>query len=147
MDCSMPGFPVHHQIPELAQTHIHRVSDTIQPSHPLSTPSPPAFNLSQHQGLFQWVNLCSRWPKYWSLASASLLPMNIQDWSPLELTGWISLPNGTLKSLLRYHSSKASILQHSAFFYGPTLISIYDYWKKHSFDWLDLCWQSHVPAF
>ena len=56
MNCSMPGFPVRHQLPELAQTHVHRVSDTIQPSHPLSSPSPPTFNLSQHQGLFQWVS-------------------------------------------------------------------------------------------
>ena len=56
MDCSMPGFPVHHQLPELAQTHVHQVSDAIQPSHPLSSPSPPAFNLSQDQGLFQWVS-------------------------------------------------------------------------------------------
>ena len=55
-DCSMPGLPVHHQLLELAQTHIHRVSDAIQPSHPLSSPSPPAFNFSQHQGLFQWVS-------------------------------------------------------------------------------------------
>ena len=53
MDCSMPGFPVHHQLPELAQTHVHQVGDAIQPSQPLSSPSPPAFNLSQHQGLFQ----------------------------------------------------------------------------------------------
>ena len=56
MDCSMPGFPVHHQLPEPTQTHVHWVSDTIQPSHPLLSPSPPAFNLSQHQGLFQWVS-------------------------------------------------------------------------------------------
>ena len=56
MHSSMPGFPVHHQLLELAQTHVHQVSDTIQPSHPLSSPSPPAFNLSQHQGLFQWVS-------------------------------------------------------------------------------------------
>ena len=56
MDCSTPGFPVHHQLPELVQTHVHRVGDAIQPSHPLSSPSPPAFNLSQHQGLFQWVS-------------------------------------------------------------------------------------------
>ena len=56
MNCSMPGFPVHHQLPELAQTHVHPVGDAIQPSHPLSSPSPPAFNLSQHQGLFQWVS-------------------------------------------------------------------------------------------
>ena len=56
MDCSTPGFPVHHQLPELTQTHVHRVGDAIQPSHPLSAPSPPTFNLSQHQGLFQWVS-------------------------------------------------------------------------------------------
>ena len=56
IDSGMPGFPVHHQLPELAQTHFHQVSDAIQPSHPLSSPSPPAFNLSQHQGLFQWVS-------------------------------------------------------------------------------------------
>ena len=56
MDCSTPGLPVHHQLPELAQTHVHRVGDAIQPSHPLSSPSPPTFNLSQHQGLFQWVS-------------------------------------------------------------------------------------------
>ena len=56
MDCSTPGFPVHHQLPKFTQTHVHRVGDAIQPSHPLSSPSPPAFNLSQHQGLFQWVN-------------------------------------------------------------------------------------------
>ena len=57
VDCSTPCLPVHHQLPELAQTHIHRVGDAIQPSYPLSSPSPPAFNLSQHQGLFQWVSL------------------------------------------------------------------------------------------
>ena len=56
MDCSTPGFPVHIQLPELAQTHVHQVDDAIQPSHPLSSPSPPAFSLSQHQGLFQWVS-------------------------------------------------------------------------------------------
>ena len=56
MDCSTPGFPVHHQLLELTQAHVHQVGDTIQPSHPLSSPSPPAFNLSQHQGLFQWDN-------------------------------------------------------------------------------------------
>ena len=61
MDCSMPGFPVHHQHPELAQTHVHCVNDAIQPSHPLSSSSPPAFNLSQHQGLFQWVSSSLPW--------------------------------------------------------------------------------------
>ena len=68
MECSMPGFPVHHQLPEFAQTHVHWVSDTIQPSHPLSSPSLSAFNLSQHQGLFQGVVFLIRWPKYWSFS-------------------------------------------------------------------------------
>ena len=65
LDCSMPGLPVHHQLPELAQTHVHRVGDATQPSHPLLS-SPPAFDLSQHQGLFYEWALCIRWPKYWS---------------------------------------------------------------------------------
>ena len=65
MDCSTPGFPVHHQPPELAQIHVHQVSDTIQPSHPLSSPCPPAFNLSQNQGLFQWVSSSYQVARYW----------------------------------------------------------------------------------
>ena len=68
MDCSTPGFPVHHQLLELAQTHVHQVSDAIQPSHPLSSPSPPPFNISQHQGLFHESVLCIWWPKYWSFS-------------------------------------------------------------------------------
>ena len=73
MNRSMPGLPVHHQLPEFTQTHVHRVSDAIQPSHPLSSPSPPAPNPSQHQGLFQWVSSSMRWPKYWSF-SFSIIP-------------------------------------------------------------------------
>ena len=65
MSCSTPGLPVHHQLPEFTQTHIHSVGDAIQPSHPLSSPSPPALNLSQHRGLFKF---CIRWPKYWSFS-------------------------------------------------------------------------------
>ena len=75
MDCSTPGFPVHHHLPELAQTHVHQVSDDIQPSHPLSSPSPPSFNLSQNHGLFKWVVLRNQWPKYWSF-SFSISPSN-----------------------------------------------------------------------
>ena len=82
MNCSTPGLPVHHQLPEFTQTHVHWVGDAIQPSHPLSSPSPLAPNPSQHQGLFQWVNFIS--------ALASFFPMNTQDWSPSEWTGWIS---------------------------------------------------------
>ena len=72
MNCSTPGLPVYHQLPEFIQTHVHRVGDAIQPSHPLSSPSPPAFNPSQHQGLFQWVNLRMRWPKYWCFWTVGL---------------------------------------------------------------------------
>ena len=114
MDCSTPGFPVHHQLPELAQTHVHRVGDAIQPSHLLSSPSPPAFNLSQHQGLFQWIS--SLHQVGWSIGasdSASVLPMNI----PFRIAWFDFLAiQGTLKSLLQHHSLKASILQRSAFF-------------------------------
>ena len=117
MDCSTPGFPVHHQLSELAQTHIHRVSDAIQPSHPLSSPSPPAFNLSQHQGLFQWVSSSHQWPKYWGL-SFSINPSNEYSGVISFRIDWFDLlaVQRTLKSLLQQHNSKASILQCSAFF-------------------------------
>ena len=90
MDCSMPDFPVLHCLPEFAQTYVHWVGDAIQPSHPLSSPSPPAFNLSQHQGLFPNESaLCIRWPG--ASASASVLPMSSQGWFPLGLTGLVFL--------------------------------------------------------
>ena len=75
MNHSMPGLPVHHKLPEFTQTHAHRVSNAIQPSHPLSSPSPPAPNPSQHQGLFPMSQLCMRWPKYWSF-NFSISPAN-----------------------------------------------------------------------
>ena len=86
-DCSTPGLPVHHQLPESTQTHVHWVGDAIQPSHPLSPPSPPAFNLPQHLGLFQWVSFCIRWPSIGVPVSASVLPMNIEDWFPSIFNG------------------------------------------------------------
>ena len=89
MDCSMPDLPVHHQHHKLAETHVSQVSGAIQPSHPLSPPSPPAFNLSQHQGLFQWVSpLYQNGQKIGT--SASIPQVNIQGWFPLGLTGLIS---------------------------------------------------------
>ena len=118
MDCSTPGLPVHHQLPELAQTHVHQVGDAIQPYHPLSSPSPPAFNLSQHRVFSSESVLYIRWPKYWSFSFNVVLPMNIQSErisfkiDQLELLA----VQGTLKSLLQHHSSKASILRCSAFF-------------------------------
>ena len=117
MDCSMPGFPVHHQLLELIQSHVHQVGDAIQPSHPLSSPSSPAFNLSQHQGLFQWVSSSIRWPKYWSF-SFSISPSNEYSGLISFRMDWLDLlaAQGTLKSLLQHHSSKASVLQCSTFF-------------------------------
>ena len=112
MDRSTPGFPVHHQFPELAQTHVHRVSDSIQPSHPLSSPS-PAFNLSQHQGLFQWVSSSHQVTK---VLEFQLQHQSFQ-WISFRMD-WLDLlaVQGTLKSLLQLHSSRASILWPSAFF-------------------------------
>ena len=112
MDCSMPGFPVHHQLAEFAQSHIHWVSDAIQPSHPLSSPSPPAFDLSLHQSLVQWVSFFASGGQSIAVsASASVLPMNIQDWFPLGWTGWISWQS---KGLSRVFSS-ITIQKHQFF--------------------------------
>ena len=109
MNRSTPGLPVHHQLPEFTQTHVHQVSDAIQPSHPLSSPSPPDPNPSQHQGLFQWVNS--------SHEVAKVLEFQLQhqsfQWTPR--TDLLAV-QGTLKSLLQHHNSKASIFQCSAFF-------------------------------
>ena len=113
----MPGFSVHHKNMNLVQTHVHWVGDAIQSSHPLLSLSLPAFNLSHHQGLSNESVLCIRWPKYWSFSFnishsneyLGLISFN-NDWFDL-----LAIP-GTLKSLLQHHNSKASILQHSAFF-------------------------------
>ena len=134
MDCSTPGLPVHHQLPELTQTHVHWVGDAIQLSHPLLSPSPSAFNLSQHHSLFQWVSSSQQVAKALGVsASASVLPMNIQDWFPLGWTGWISLQS---KGLSRVFSN-TTVQKHQFFgaqLYCPTLTSIHDHWKNHSFD-------------
>ena len=117
MNRSTPGLPVHHQLPEFTQTHVHWVGDAIQPSHPLSAPSPPALNPSQHQGLFKWVVLRIRWPKYWSF-SFIISPINEHPGLISFRMHWLNLlaVQGTLKSLLQHHISKASILWCSAFF-------------------------------
>ena len=113
----MPGLPVHRQLPEFTQTHVHWVGDAIQPSHPLLSPSPPAPNLSQPQDLFQWVSS--------SHEVAKVLEFQLQhqsfQWTPRTYPfrmDWLGLlaVQGTLKSLLQHHSSKASILRCSAFF-------------------------------
>ena len=125
MDCSTPGFPVLHRLPEFAQTHVHWVGDAIQPSHPLSPPSPPAFNLSQHWGLFQWVSFSHRCPKYWSF-SFSISLSNVYSglinfrmvWSPCSPRDSQESSPAQLESI---NSSVLSLLC------GPTVTSIHDY--------------------
>ena len=99
MDCRIPRLPVHHQLLEVTQTHVYWVGDAIQPSHPLSTPSPPALNLSQHQGLFKSQLFTSGGQSIGVSASTSVLPVNTQDWSPLGWTGWISLESKSLETI------------------------------------------------
>ena len=117
MDCCTPGFPVQHQPQELVQTHIYQVGDATQPFHPLLSPSPTAFNLSQHQGLFQWVSSLHH--------VAKVLEFQVQhqsfQWIFRTISfrmDWLDLlaVQGTLKSLLQHHSSKALVLRGSAFF-------------------------------
>ena len=123
--------PCHHQFLESTPNHVHWVDDAIQPSDPLSSPSPPARNLSQHQGLFKWV----RWPKYWNF-SFNISPSNGYPGLISFRMDWLDFlaVQGTLKRLLQHHSSKASILLVLSFLYSPTLTSIHDYWKNHSLD-------------
>ena len=114
MDCRTPCLPVHHQLPELTQTHVHRVGDAIQSSSVISLSRLQSFPAS---GSFQMSQFfASGGQSIVISASASVLPMNIQDWFPWGWTGWISLQSKGLSSLLQHHSSKASILQRSAFF-------------------------------
>ena len=117
MDCSTPGLPVHHQVLELAQTHVHQVGYDFQPSHPLSSPSPHAFNLSRNRVFSSESVLLIRWPKYWSFSS-SISPSSEYSGLISFRMDWFDLlvVQGALKSLHQHHSSKASILWHSAFF-------------------------------
>ena len=120
MDCSPAGLPVHHQLPELTQTHVHGVHDAIQPSHPLSSPAPLAFSLSQHQGSFPMSQIfASGGQSIGASASASVLPMNIQNWFFLGLTGLISLQS---KGLWRIFSN-TTVQKHKFFGAQPSLWS------------------------
>ena len=141
MDCTIPGFPVPYQLPELAQTHVHWVGDAIQPSHPLVS-SFSCFQSFPASGSFfmnQFVTSGSQ--SIGASASASVLPTNTQDWFPLGLTGLISLQS---KGLSRVFSN--TIVQKLSFLYGPTLTSIHDYWKNHSFDSLSLSASSMLAS-
>ena len=135
MNCSTPGLPVHHQLLELAQTHVYYIGNAIQPSHPLLSPSPPAFNLSQHQGLFQWVSS--------SHQVAKVLEFQLQyqsfQWTPttdLLQNGLVGSPCSLRDSqesspTPQFKSINSSVL---SFLYSPTLTSTHDHWKNHSFD-------------
>ena len=116
MDCSKPGFPAHHQLPKFTKTHFHQVSDAIQPSHPLWSPSPPAFNHSQYQSFPVSQFFTAGGPKYWSFSFSSS-PSNEYSGLISYSTDWFDLleVQGILKTL-QHHSSKASILRHSALF-------------------------------
>ena len=117
MNHSTLGLPVHHQLPEFIQTRVHRVSDAIQPSHPLSSPSPPAHNPSQHRVFSSESGLHIKWSECWSF-SFNISPSNGHPGLISLKMDWLDLlaNQGTLNSLLQYHSSKAPVLQHSAFF-------------------------------
>ena len=134
MDCSAPGFPVLHQLPELAQTHIHRVGDVIQPSHPLVPFSPHLQSFSASGSFPRSQFFASGGQSIGVSTSTSILTMNTQDWLPLGLTGLISLQS---KGLSRVFSN-TTVQKHKwsmlSLLYGPTLTSIHDYWKNHSFN-------------
>ena len=145
MDFSMPGFPVLHHLLKFAQIQVHWVSDAIQPSHHLSPSLPPAFNLSQHQGLFQWVGSSHQ-------ASKRLeLKLQHQSFQWIFRVGFLQdwlvwspcCPTDSHESspAPRFESTSSSVL---SYLYNPTLISIHDYWKNHSFDYMDLRQQSDV---
>ena len=135
MDCSTPVLPVHHQLQEFTQTHVHWVRDAIQPSYPLSSPSPPTFSLSQHQDLFKWVSS--------SHQVAKMFEFQLQNTSFQWIFRIDSLQNGLVGSPCslrdsqesspapQFKSTNSSVL---SFLYSPTHTSIHDYWKKHSFD-------------
>ena len=139
MDYSIPGSPVLHYLPEFAQTHVHWVDDAIQQSNPLF-PSSPALNLSQHQGLFWWVSSC----QVAKALELQLLHQSFQWTFRIDLIFLLS--RGLSKSPLepKFKSINSSAL---SLLYGPTITSIHDYWKNHSFDYTDLCQHSGVSAF
>ena len=148
MNHSTPGLPVHHQLPESTQTHVHWVGDAIQPSHPLLSPSPPAPNPSQHQCLFKWVNT--------SHEVAKVLEFQLQHQSFQWTARTYLLQDGLVGSPCSPRDSQESSLTPQSksinssalsFLHSPTLTSKHDHWKNHSLDHTDLCWQSNVSAF
>ena len=150
MDCHTPGFPVLHYLLEIAQTHVRWVDDAIQLSYPLSPPSPPASIFPSVRVFPTSLFFTSHGQSIGAAASASILPMNIQGWFPLGFTGLISLLSkgcsrvfsSTTVGKLQFFGTQPSLQSiHNS------LTSIHNYWKKHSFDYMDLCQQSDISAF
>ena len=135
MDCSTPGLPVHHQLPELTQTHVLWVGDAIQPSHPLLSLLLPSSIFPSIRVFSNESALRIRWPKYWSF-SFSISPSNEYSGLISFRMDWLDLlaVQGTLGSFLQHHRSKASTLFSTSFLHSPTFTSIYDHWKNHSLD-------------
>ena len=148
MNHSMPGLPVHHLLLESTQTHVHWVGDDIQPSHPLSSPSPPAPNPSQHQGLFQWINPLHEVAK---VLEFQLQHQSFQWTSRTDLLydGLVGSPCSLRDSQESSPTPLFKSINSSAlsFLNGPPLTSIHDHWKNHSLDQMDFCWQSNVSCF
>ena len=147
MNLSTTGLLVHHQLLEFTQNHVHRVGDAIQPFHPLSslfllTPIPPSIRVFSNESALRM-----RWPKYWSF-SFSIIPSKEHPGLISFRMDWLDLlaVQGTLKSSTtpQFKSISSSAL---SFLHSPTLTSLHDHWKNHSFDCRDLCWQSDVSAF
>ena len=161
MDYSMPSFPVRHQLPECTQTHVHHVSDAIQPPHPLSSPFSSRLQSFPASGSFPMSQFFTSGDQSIGVLASTLVvpkntqdwfPMNIQDWFPLGWTGWISLQSKGLSRLF----SNTTVQKHQFFGaqrkflwrnHSPTFTSIHDHWKNHSLDYSDLCWPSNVSAF
>ena len=148
MNRRMPGLPVHHQHLESTQTHVHWVCDAIQPSHPLSSPAPPALNLSQHQGFFSNESAFRiKWPNYWSF-SFSISPTNEHPRLISFRMDWLDLL--AVQGLSRVFSN--TTVQKIQFFGAPLSLQSNshirpDHWNNHSLDYMDFCWQSNVSAF
>ena len=132
MNHSTPGLPVHHKLPKFTQTHVHQDSDAIQPSHPLSSPSPPALKRPSIRVFSNESALHIRWLKYWSF-SFNISPSNEHPGLISFKMDWLDL-FAVQGSLLQHHSSKESISLALSFLYSPTLTCIHDHWKNHSLD-------------
>ena len=146
MDYSTPDFTVHHQLQEFTQIHVDWVSDAIQPSHPLSSPSPSTFNFFQHQGLFKWTSSSHQVAKYWSFTFC-ISPSNQYSGLISFEIDWLNLlaVHGTLSQesspTPQFKSINSLVL---SFLYIPILTSIHDNWKNYSLNETDLSWQSNV---